>query len=871
MRNISFDNPWLLLVAIPLLLLIVIPFVIAIRKENKSKSAAVSLVLHLLIVVLLVLAAAGTMATTVITETHVYVVADVSYSAHENLDKIDGYIADLQNKLPENSKVGIICFGKDYTELTPMGGEILSVKEAKVDDSATHISLALNYVSTLFRDDVIKRVVLITDGKEANEEATAEFIRAVENLHSRNVYIDAVYLDDNLPDGATEVQVSGVDFTASTYQRHESTANVLLQSGFDGQATISLYRDGGKVADSAVTLTKGYNIVNFDLNTATPGTFDYEVKVTADGDQSPYNNAYRFTQTVSGQLKVLLISSIPEDLSKAQALYGDKAIITPFINNPNVPYTIEDICTYDEIILSSVDIRTLRNYSAFVYAVDIAVSQFGKSLVSMGDLVLQNKGEEDEVLTKLSDMLPVKFGNSDQDAKLYGIVLDTSRSMQNLSKLSIAKSAAIQLLNLLSDDDYVTVIAFSGDVSVVQSPTKAVNRDEIARMIMDVEPSQGTYIGLALEQAYQLMALLPYEQRQVMLISDGMSYSLEPNNAVEVAKKLRESDIYTSVLNTVSTQGEPNMKAIAAAGGGYFYNVVDEGELDELMFSKIADDLTESVIEGEAPVNVAIKTDAVMEGITNLPPLMGFVYAREKASATTVLTTDYQKTDEVTIHPPVYAYWSYGNGRVSSFTGTMTGKWMSAWESTEGVRFLSNLLETNVPKERIDYPFTLNVTFDGTYSQVEIIPVTLNPYAQTTVKLWMPGAEEPITEILTFDSTRYFYDFATPDLGKYIIEILYEYDDKAFSATSIYNISYSPEYDRFVIFDAASLHECIRNRGTVTEGEVPLIENNKDEIATYVVSFAVPLFIAAVALFVVDVFIRKIKWKDIRSLFGKKA
>jgi len=74
-----------------------------------------------------------------------------------------------------------------------------------------------------------------------------------------------------------------------------------------------------------------------------------------------------------------------------------------------------------------------------------------------------------------------------------------------------------------------------------------------------------------------------------------------------------------------------------------------------------------------------------------------------------------------------------------------------------------------------------------------------------------------------------------------------------------------------VIFDAASLHECIRNRGTVTEGEVPLIENNKDEIATYVVSFAVPLFIAAVALFVVDVFIRKIKWKDIRSLFGKKA
>ena len=36
-------------------------------------------------------------------------------------------------------------------------------------------------------------------------------------------------------------------------------------------------------------------------------------------------------------------------------------------------------------------------------------------------------------------------------------------------------------------------------------------------------------------------------------------------------------------------------------------------------------------------------------------------------------------------------------------------------------------------------------------------------------------------------------------------------------------------------------------------------------------SFDVQLLIAAVVLFEVDVFIRKIKWKDILSLFGKKA
>ena len=869
MRNISFDNPYLLLIAIPVLLLLIIPFAIAIRKENKSKSVIISLILHFVIVALVALAAAGMIATTVITETHVYVVADVSYSAHENLDKVDEYIKDLQEKLPQNSKVGVICFGKDYTILTPMGGTVQPVSSAKVDDSATNISAALNYASTLFRNDVIKRIVLITDGKETDDDATAEFVQAVENLHSKNIYLDAVYLDDNLPEGAPEVQVSGVEFTHSTYLNHESIANVQLQSGFEGQAIVALKKNGAELSHTAVSLSPGYNVVNFTLDTSVAGTYDYEISVNAEGDQSPYNNNYRFTQTVAGQLNVLLISSNPEDLEKAQALYSDTATIEAFINDPDVPYTIEQICRYDEIILSDVDVRTLNNYTSFITSVDKAVSQFGKSLITMGDLLLQNKDEE--VLQQLADMLPVKFGNSDQDAKLYGIVLDTSRSMQNASRLAIAKTAAIQLLDLLNDDDYVTIISFSGDVSVIQAPTQAVNREEIARMIMDIQPTQGTYIGLAMRQAYDLMALLPYSERQIMLISDGMSHSFENDDPAEVAKLLREIDIYTSVLNTACTFGETPMKAIAAAGGGYYYSVEDERDLEELMFTQIADDLTESVIEKESPVNVVLKNNEIMDGIPSLPAIGGFVYAKEKASATTVLTTEYQKADGSVTTPPLYAYWDYGNGRVCSFTAAFTGEWMQAWESDEGVQFFENLLDVNTPEERIDYPFTVNIHFDGTYSQVEILPVNLNPYAITTVKLWMPGSATPVEEILTFDSARYFYDFDTPDLGKYDIEITYAYDDNVFTSRTAYNISYSPEYDRFVIFDAGSLHEAIRNRGTVTEGAVPEIANDENEVATYEVSYAIPMLIAAVVIFVIDIFIRKIKWKDILSLFGKKA
>ena len=51
------------------------------------------------------------------------------------------------------------------------------------------------------------------------------------------------------------------------------------------------------------------------------------------------------------------------------------------------------------------------------------------------------------------------------------------------------------------------------------------------------------------------------------------------------------------------------------------------------------------------------------------------------------------------------------------------------------------------------------------------------------------------------------------------------------------------------------------------DGEDISFNTDKDEIETYIYSFVVPLMIVCVALFVVDVCIRKLRWEDIKSLF----
>ncbi len=883
MKNISFDNPYLLLALIPLLILILVPIFIAIRKENNSKSVMASLVLHIIIALCISLALAGMIYTTVMTRTQVIVVADVSYSANRNLDEVDEYIRDIQDELPRNSEMSVIVFARDYKVLTEMGEEPVSVKEhgfAANQIDATDLTAAINYAVGQFDENVIKRIVIISDGKETRANSAGELAAAVDNAYANDIYIDAIYLDDNLAEGVKEVQISDVEYSPSIYKNHASTATILVQSTIEtDNAIIDFFVDSVRTQTMSVTLHEGYNVLNFDLPTGSAGQFDYRFTIRADADTSTANNVYDFTQTVTNNMRVLLVSWDEADQAKLAKIYDEETVIDSYIRQSVVPCTVEELCVYDEIVLSNFDVRDIQNYTSFIEAIDRVVSRFGKSLITMGDLKIQSK--TDAIFQEFEDMLPVKFGNNDQDPKLYAIVLDASRSMQNFSRLRIAKAAAVQLLSMLSDNDYVMVVAFWGDVAVLQTPTKAVNREDVAELINNWDPKQGTMLGTALNKAGDQLIAMDFSDKQIMLISDGMSYAMEADNPVDVAAKLKANDITVSVIHPAgvagqetsdSSNGDPTtLKKIAAAGGGKYFAITREEDMQEIMFQQIQEELTESVIYGNFTVDVKNRADEVMDGVDyqNLPSIKAYAYAKAKASATTVLAVPYEKSGGTVVSVPLFAYWEYGNGRVSSFTSTFTGSWSTGWDSENAMQFFSNVAELSVPAARVDTPYSVNVSFDGSFTEVEIVPATLNTKATTDVTITAPDGEQT-TERLIFDSIRYYYSFETPKTGNYQVSITYTYGDDVFNSESVFNISYSPEYNMFEVFDPSDLHAAIRNRGTVYEGQIPNLENDDKEVATYTIRFIAPLMVIAVVLYVIDIIIRKLKMSDIRSFFNIK-
>ena len=882
MRNISFDNPYLLFVAIPLLLLLLIPYFIAIRKENTSKSTVITLILHTVMIATVAVALAGLHVTTIKTETEIFVVADVSYSTNEQLDKIDSYINELKKEgnIPENSKVGVVCFGKDYKLITPLGAEHLSVKDSGVDTSATDIRSALEYTSGLFSSQAIKRIVLITDGKETVVNDSSNLINAVSSLEAKNIYIDAIYLDSNLKAGEKEVQINSIDYVSSTYLNKEATLQLLIQSNTDyipdennpkdkNDAFIRLFdSEGNKKAEISKPLQKGINLITIKLDTSVGGTTNYKVVVEANHDTSPHNNEYTFTQTVNEKLKVLLVSKTKSDLTKAKELYGDTAeIYAPLLlsRKEPVPYSLEELCRYDEFILSDIDVKEIENGTTFLASINTAVSNFGKTLITAGNTYIQN--QEDAIYKSLEDMLAIKYGNVDDEPKLYALVIDSSRSMQDASQLIMAKESAIQLLNLMNANDYVMVISFSGEISIAQRPTSALNKSEIIETINNIQPTQGTVIGAALRVAYEQMANQPFYVKHAFLISDGRGYQNDGDNPKSIASQMYRAGIYTSTINTNSTVegAEKTLTDIKNAGRGEYYFIKEPEDVAQVVSTKIADDVTETKVEKETPVNIEIYNDPIIDGIVSIPNIKGFYQGRVKPNATVVLSVDYEKPSGGIIEVPLYTYWNYGNGKVVSLSTTYSGKWVSNWDGdVNSSQVFARLLDVNSPAERIDYPF--RVTFDkqGIVTNVEIIPGEINPDILVELTVTAPNGDVT-NSLLYYNSGVYTHSISTTETGKYGVDIKYVFGDSVFEASSSFDICYKPEYNSFEIFDSSVLYSSVGNNGAVSENGELKLENNKDEIETYVFYFTIPLMVAMVGLFVIDIIVRKIKLSDIKS------
>ncbi|MCH5142796.1 MAG: VWA domain-containing protein [Clostridiales bacterium] len=890
MSNISFDNPWLLLIAIPLLAAILIPFFITVRKDNANFHNITSVCLHAVIAICVTLAISGMAFEAVITDTQVYVLADVSYSANYNIDDVQSKVEKVAGKLPGNSKMGVIVFGRDYLRVSDLGDKVPNIRSAaeKIDRSATDIGAALRYAGNLFDDGVIKRIIVITDGVET--VSTNNILSVVTALQENDIYIDAVFIDDNISEDTKEIQLETVEATSSTYLNKDESVSVLVRANSgkekNGKAIesvqgyVNLYQNGTRIKRQPETFYNGLNAIPITLPTDEVGTFNYEVTVETvnpDGDTSPYNNVGYFTQKVTDERNVLFIGGTMDDVTAGQRIYGTDGVnyVTEI---SKIPLSVEDMCNYDEIVLSNFDVRTIRAYDMFMTGLETLVNDYGKTLTTYGNTYVQADDPDNPhpAIKRLSGLLPVRVGNYDQDQRLVAIVLDVSVSMNYNEKLGVAKRAAIELINILNNTDTVMVVGFSSVIEEFQPAVQLTARKVVIEKIEEKTTENGTSLSGALIATHKMMPTR-YHDKQVIVITDGLSNGSDYKAANAEVKAMTDKGIVVSALSVYPDpedheQLDKMINDNATSDDAFYQRIENEKQID-VIFRQLSEDTQQVRIDETGvlyEVTLRRPDDEVAQGVSSIDAIDGFWYSAAKTQATTVLTAKYWRDKVASFDVPIYVYWNGGGkGKVVSFLSDIASDWTDSWSvGTDGGKFLSNIPAATLPSERITTPFLVEVEGKGNSTAINVqTPASMQGGTKFSAVLTDPNGM--ITEReLSYVSGIYLATFSTDAPGTYSLHLTYEGNGVKYESDTDFSVAYYAEYDCFTSYSSSYLYRLKSENGKILDLDKISSLENSAEYTTYMFSFTMPLMIAIAALFVIDIIIRQLKWQDIVSFFS---
>lgn len=280
--QLYFSNPWLLLLLIPALALTLIPYFMLSKKYRRTRNRITSMVLHMCVMVLAISVLSGIRFDYKLTndQNEILFVVDVSDSQEMSDFNRDRFVKTALEKVRyDGFRVGVVTFGFDSKYVVPLTSNVGRVYDDYMesqelpDTSGSDMAAALRYARTLFQFPETAKIVLITDGKETDENV----LNAIGQITAQGTRIDTVHISSQL-DG-NDIQILDVVFPGYHVNIGEECTisvnaandlNRIRDSQIDGQRRAGSDA-GGRIgsrhtyghAESTLSTRKGFTIWAF--------------------------------------------------------------------------------------------------------------------------------------------------------------------------------------------------------------------------------------------------------------------------------------------------------------------------------------------------------------------------------------------------------------------------------------------------------------------------------------------------------------------------------------------------------------------------------------------------------------------------------
>lgn len=850
--DLSFSNPLILLLAIPLVFLTVFPF-LRLAKRRRTKKHLISLICRCLALMLLVAMLSGVTYIDKSDDVSVMVLVDLSDSTLPMRYSMDSFTKELLTNADSKTKIGLMAFADNcvYELKLDNNDNFTSLSDLKSEPigDATNIEDALRTAASSLETNTCGRVILLSDGKQTKGDAQS----AATELAYQQIRVDSVFFNTENP-GSAEVQINDVDIPETTYMGNAFTISVTVNSTVEANGTLTIYDDDLPVVTQDVTVQQGINTYTLQSTASSSGIHTFRTVLETDSDSITQNNSYYSYIKVSGSPSILLIDGTGNESAKITAAFGDKYEITK-TTAANAPSTLAQLQKYDEVILMNVSADDLPQ--GFDGILETYVKTLGRSVFTTGGKNTYYYGSMTD--TKFEDMLPVNIDAEDDDesgSTALIILIDSSMSMQG-ARTTLARQGAIKCINALADTDYAGIISFSGFTNVMSELTSLKNRDEIIYSIDAIFNSSGTYLYDAVIEAYGQLSDSDADNKHMIILSDG-----NPNDSgyANVIQSMKTDGITTSTI-LCGNESSDLMESLARLGGGQFYEARDVNDLPDIMLN-VAESIITSYINEDVFIPQIGQISAVLSGVKEIPELGGYITTTIKKGAVNVLYTEENR--------PVYAEWKYGLGNVASFTSDLSGDWSNTFLSdAQGIKFIQNIISNMLPNENTTTGLTIDITQNG--AQANVQAKTSDKSGNSTVEaIIVPPKGDSYTILLNAISPGvYESTMETADEGIYTMFVqqsdtdgnLMAYREAAVAA------SYSAEYDAF-LEGGDTLLTSISN---LAGGE--LMNSSEDLFNIEMLPTEteknpyIPLGLLATLLLLADLVMRNTKWKDVMNFF----
>ena len=930
--KIHFAHPWFLLLFIPAIVLALLPHLRLSKRYRRTRNRITSLVLHLTVMTLAILTLSGMVFQYNETneKNELLLLVDVSDTQESVQERRDEFVQTvLLDSKYDGYRVGIVTFGFDQEYVVPLTSDVESVYDKYLsatklpDTSATNIASALRYVkdNELFKNPQTSKIVLITDGKETDEEANS----VIRSIVANGTRVDTAYIASE--EDIADMQV--MDIVLPDYHVNVEEAceiGITMQVAQSDTATIELYDNNQLVYSDMFELAEGNKTVYLPHTFTSEGLHELRASVAIAGDPLEANNEYTTYLFLENYNRILIFEHVDGESNALVGMLNAEnkyEIDVMNIKSEGIPKTAKELCAYDQIILNNIAYGDMQ----FVYdetkevqvsydeILNTYVSEYGGGLFTVGGSDENNADlahayrKDDMKGTTYQDMLPVQIINYTPPVGVV-FIIDRSGSMGNSgenmdeSALEWAKGAVLTCLeqDVMSERDYVGIMTLDDEYEMVLPLTPRTQEDKIRQAVASIKTATGGTVydsainraGIALRTLGNLV-----DKKHIIIVSDGVVSSDDTQYQLTTKNFYEQDGITLSVLGVGLNENSSYysiMEELTKAGHGRLMCPTASQLITEMRKELKAEEIKEVNYETFNPY-INISTSPLVQGLERLEinknqlnvTLDGFYGVKARAAADVVLMGAYDV--------PIYAQWKYGNGMVGSFMCDLNQRWSSAFMgNVTGQTFIDNVVKNLMPTQDIrpndieinlkedNYTNKLSINaglklengerMEGSLTYIQdgeaVQTISLNSVGNLKDTEGLRNSPAYVTLAMAENNnyTRCEFIVKQPGVYKFVLKKL-DKEGNALETLEFYKaLSYSEEYDVYTEQTDIYPETMLKNLATRGNGAaIEDLENPKEIFEGFITSLNHeydPRFlfmILALTLFLADVAVRKFKFK----------